>query len=89
MFFRHLPADATRGAARYYGALLGLMYHFASGLGGSASVNESTPNVSRIQESQFAWKSFNPPCPWWWIFTRRGVAPARFFHPCWMNLPGR
>jgi thioredoxin 1 len=46
-----LTANPWRGAL--YGALLGLMFHFASGRSGSASVNESTSNVSRIQESQF------------------------------------
>jgi thioredoxin 1 len=46
-----LTANPWRGAL--FGALLGLMFHFASGRSGSASVNASTPNVSRIQESQF------------------------------------
>ena len=46
-----LTANPWRGAM--FGALLGLMFHFASGRSGSAAVNASTPRVSRIQESQF------------------------------------
>ena len=46
-----LTANPWRGAL--YGALLGLMFHFASGRGGSTPSNESTPNVKRISESQF------------------------------------
>ncbi len=36
-----------------FGVLLGLMFHLASGRSGSAAVNASTPQVRRIQESQF------------------------------------
>jgi thioredoxin 1 len=46
-----LTANPWRGAM--FGALLGLLFHFASGRSGSTSVNASMPNVSRIQESQF------------------------------------
>ncbi len=47
------PLTSTWWRGAIYGALLGLMFHFASGRGGSASVNESTQNVKRISESQF------------------------------------
>ncbi len=46
-----LTANPWRGAM--YGALLGLVFHFTSESRGSASVNRSTPNVSRIEENQF------------------------------------
>lgn len=46
-----LTANPKRGAL--FGALLGLVFHLASGRGGPAAVNASTPNISRIQESQF------------------------------------
>ena len=47
------PLTSTWWRGAIYGALLGLMFHLASGRGGSASLNESTPNVKRINESQF------------------------------------
>ncbi len=46
-----LTANPWRGAV--FGAILGLALHFASGRSGSAAVDESTPNVSRIREEQF------------------------------------
>jgi thioredoxin 1 len=46
-----LTANPWRGA--FVGMLLGLVIHFASGHSGSAAVNESTANISRIQENQF------------------------------------
>jgi thioredoxin 1 len=47
------PLTSTWWRGAIYGALLGLMFYFASGRGGSASINESTQNVKRINESQF------------------------------------
>jgi thioredoxin 1 len=53
MFFRACPLTSTWRRGAVYGAVLGLMFHFLSGNGSSASMNESTPNVRRISESQF------------------------------------
>lgn len=47
------PLTATWQRGAMYGAMLGLIFYFLSGNGSSASVNESTPNVKRISESQF------------------------------------
>jgi len=56
-----LTANPKRGAL--FGALLGLAFHLASGRSGSAAVNASTPNVSRIQESQFEVEVVQSPLP--------------------------
>lgn len=47
------PLTSTWWRGAIYGAVLGLMFHFVSGNGGSASMNESTQNVKLISESQF------------------------------------
>ena len=46
-----LTASWQRGAM--FGALLGALVYSSSGQGGSASLNESTPNVARITETEF------------------------------------
>jgi thioredoxin 1 len=46
-----LTANWRRGAL--FGAVLGLMFHLASGPSGSAAVTESARNVKRIGEAQF------------------------------------
>ena len=47
-----LTANPWRGAI--YGAVLGLFFHFLSGNGNSAAMNESTANVKHITQDQFA-----------------------------------
>jgi thioredoxin 1 len=47
------PLTSTWWRGAIYGAVLGLIFYFVSGRGGSAAVNESTPNVKRINESHF------------------------------------
>ncbi len=46
------PLTSTWWRGAIYGAVLGLMFHFMSGNGRSASMNESTQNVRLISESQ-------------------------------------
>ena len=46
-----LTASWQRGAM--FGALLGALVYSSSSQGGSASLNESTPNVVRITETEF------------------------------------
>lgn len=48
---RVLPPTWRRGAV--YGAVVGLGVYAVSGIRGSASLNESTANVKRINEGQF------------------------------------
>lgn len=47
-----LTANPWRGAI--YGAVLGLVFHYLSGNGNSAAMNESTANVKHITQDQFA-----------------------------------
>ena len=47
------PLTSTWRRGAIYGAVLGLVFYFLSGSGSSTSMNESTPNVKRINESQF------------------------------------
>ena len=47
------PLTSTWWRGAIYGAVLGLMFHFLLGNGSSASMNQSTPSVKRINESQF------------------------------------
>jgi thioredoxin 1 len=47
------PLTSTWWRGAIYGAVLGLMFHFLSGNGNSASMNQSTSNVKQINDSQF------------------------------------
>jgi len=46
-----LAANCGRGAL--YGAILGLAFYSVSGVGGSAAMNRTTPNVTHITEKDF------------------------------------
>ncbi len=46
-----LIANWRRGAL--YGALVGVVFYFLTGIGGSAGMNQSTANVKRISERNF------------------------------------
>jgi len=81
-----LTANPWRGAL--YGALLGLMFHFASGRGGSATVNASTPNVSRIQESQFEAEVVQSTLPVVVDFYASWCGPCKILSPMLDELAG-
>ena len=49
---RRLIADWRRGAL--YGGMFGVVFYFVTGVGGSAAMNQSTPNVKRISEAELA-----------------------------------
>ena len=81
-----LTANPWRGAM--FGALLGLMFHFASGRSGSAAVNASTPNVSRIQESQFETAVVQSTLPVVVDFYASWCAPCKILSPMLDDLAG-
>jgi len=81
-----LTANPKRGAL--CGALLGLAFHLASGRGGSAAVNASTPNVSRIQESQFEVEVVQSPLPVVVDFYASWCVPCRILSPMLDELAG-
>ncbi len=81
-----LTANPWRGAM--FGALLGLMFHFASGRSGSAAVNTSTPNVSRIQESQFEAEVVQSTLPVVVDFYASWCGPCKILSPMLDDLAG-
>lgn len=81
-----LTANPKRGAL--VGALLGLAYHLASGSSGSASVNVSTPNVSRIQESQFEVEVVQSSLPVVVDFYASWCGPCKILSPRLNELAG-
>ena len=81
-----LTANPWRGAM--FGALLGLMFQFASGRSGSASVNVSTPNVSRIQESQFEAEVVQSTLPVVVDFYASWCGPCKVLSPMLDELAG-
>ena len=81
-----LTANPWRGAM--FGALLGLMFQFASGRSGSASVNVSTPNVSRIQESQFEAEVVQSTLPVVVDFYASWCGPCKVLSPMLDKLAG-
>lgn len=81
-----LTANPRRGAM--FGALLGLMFHFASGRSGSAAVNTSTPNVNRIQESQFEAEVVQSTLPVVVDFYASWCGPCKILSPMLDDLAG-
>ena len=81
-----LTANPKRGAL--FGALLGLAFHLASGRGGSAAANASTPNVSRIQESQFEVEVVQSTLPVVLDFYASWCGPCKILSPMLDALAG-
>ncbi len=81
-----LTANPWRGAL--FGALFGLMFHFASGRSGSAAVNASTPHVSRIQESQFEAEVVQSTLPVVVDFYASWCGPCKILSPMLDELAG-
>jgi thioredoxin 1 len=80
-----LTANPQRGAM--FGALLGLMFHFASG-SGSGSVSVSTANVTRIQESQFETEVLQSTMPVVVDFYASWCGPCKVLSPMLDELAG-
>jgi thioredoxin 1 len=82
------PLTSTWWRGAIYGALLGLMFHFASGRGGSASISESTQNVKRISESQFEAEVAQAALPVVVDFYATWCGPCKILSPMLDNLAG-
>jgi thioredoxin 1 len=81
-----LTANPKRGAL--FGALLGLAFHLTSGRSGSAAVNASTPNVKRINESQFEVEVVQSALPVVVDFYAAWCGPCKILSPMLDELAG-
>lgn len=81
-----LTANPWCGAL--FGALFGLMFHFASGRNGPATVNASTAIVSRVQEGQFEAEVVQSTLPMVVDFYASWCGPCNILSPMLDKLAG-
>ena len=82
------PLTSTWWRGAMYGALCGLLFHFMSGSGGSASMNESTPNVKRISQGQFEAEVAQAALPVVVDFYATWCGPCKILSPMLDKLAG-
>jgi thioredoxin 1 len=82
------PLTSTWWRGAIYGAVLGLVFYFLSGSGSSTSMNESTPNVKRINESQFETEVTQAASPVVVDFYATWCGPCKMLSPMLDELAG-
>ncbi len=82
------PLTSTWWRGAIYGAVLGSLFYFVSGGSSSASMNESTENVKRIDESQFDAQVIQSPSPMAVDFYASWCGPCKILSPRLDRLAG-
>ncbi|HKW30200.1 MAG TPA: thioredoxin [Verrucomicrobiae bacterium] len=83
---RPLIANCQRSAL--YGALFGVVFYFLTGVGDSAALNQSTPNVTRIDEREFEAEVIHSTKPVVVDFYATWCGPCKVLSPMLDKLAG-
>jgi len=82
------PLTANWRGGAFYGSLLGVLLYFLTGVGSSAAMNQSTPNVTRIDEREFETKVIHSARPVVVDFYATWCGPCKVLSPMLDKLAG-